>query len=63
MANETESATIRKVVDYLRKEAAKFDELIKEGEDHGGDVTWAKVKRMTLNVMADRIERGDWKAE
>jgi len=63
MDNEGESAVIGKVVSYLRKEAAKFDDLIKEGEDHGGDVTWAKVKRASVNAMADRVMRGDWKAE
>jgi hypothetical protein len=62
MANEVESAIIRKVVAYLRKEAAKFDEAIAEGEQLGQD-PWAKVKRMSVYAMADRIELGDWKAE
>jgi len=63
MANEVESAVIGKVVSYLRKEAAKFDDVIKEAEALNEDVRWAKVKQMSVNAMADRIERGDWKAE
>jgi len=63
MANEVESVVIGKVVSYLRKEAAAFDGVITEGEALGEDVRWAKVKRMSVNAMADRIDRGDWKAE
>jgi hypothetical protein len=63
MANEAESATVRKVVAYLRKEAVSFDRCVEEGEALGEDVRWARVKKMAVNTMADRIERGDWKAE
>lgn len=51
---------VRGIVAYLRKESASFDRCIEEGEALQEDVRWARVKRMSLNVMADRIERGEW---
>lgn len=51
---------LQEIVAYLRDEAAKFDGCIAEGEALGEDVRWAKVKRMSVNTMADRVERGEW---
>jgi hypothetical protein len=51
---------VRGIVAYLRKEAAAFDHCISEGEALGEDMRWAKVKRMSVGVMAERVGRGDW---
>jgi hypothetical protein len=54
---------VRGIVTYLRKEAAAFDHCISEGEALGEDVRWAKVKRMSVGAMADRVEAGKWLKE
>lgn len=55
MANEivvpddlTREEIVGGIVAYLRREALKED------------MRWAKVKRMSVAWMAERVERGDW---
>lgn len=67
MANEiivpngmTTEDAVSRIVAYLRKQAAAFDKVIEEADAAGEDSRAAKVKRMSVNVMADRVERGEW---
>lgn len=67
MANEivvpddlTREEIVGGIVAYLRREAAAFDRCIEEGEALKEDMRWARVKRMSVAWMAERVERGDW---
>lgn len=51
---------VRGIVDYLEEEAERFDACILEGEALGEDVRWAKVKRMSVRWMAERVASGYW---